>query len=162
MNEFHDGGHGFLAQELDFKLVPLLQDECIFGYKEVYKQEPAISGKDEEKFKACLGAKGYSQQQRINYNEIFSSVVKHTSIMAVLSLIARWKRNMTWPYSLCLMRHRITEKSMRWVWWQPWSWVNTLSKIQQFGPWTFRVTKWVGVISYKYVFCKSRCINPIL
>ena len=35
-------------------------------------------------------AKGYSQQKGIDYDEIFSPMVRHTSIRAVLALVASW------------------------------------------------------------------------
>ena len=35
-------------------------------------------------------AKGYSQQKGIDYDEIFSPVVRHTSIRTVLALVASW------------------------------------------------------------------------
>jgi hypothetical protein len=35
-----------------------------------------------------LVAKGYSQRDRIDYDEVFSPVVRHTSIRAVLALVA--------------------------------------------------------------------------
>ena len=43
-----------------------------------------------EKFKARLVANGYSQKLRVDYDEIFSLVVKHTSIRTMLSLIAHF------------------------------------------------------------------------
>jgi hypothetical protein len=43
-----------------------------------------------EKFKALLVAKGYSQQKGVDYEEIFSSVVRHTSIRAILALVAHY------------------------------------------------------------------------
>ena len=35
-------------------------------------------------------AKGYAQREGINYNEIFSPVVKHTSIHMLLAIVARF------------------------------------------------------------------------
>ena len=43
-----------------------------------------------EKFKARLVAKGYSQQKRVDYEEIFFPVVRHTSIRAILALVAHY------------------------------------------------------------------------
>ncbi|GKB23082.1 transposable element [Tanacetum coccineum] len=47
-----------------------------------------LPGSDIVRFKACLVAKGYSQKEGIDYNEIFSLVVRHTSIRVLLSLVA--------------------------------------------------------------------------
>jgi hypothetical protein len=56
----------------------------------VFKKKEAVSEKGGEKFKARLVAKGYSQQKRVDYEEIFSPVVRHTSIKAVLALVAHY------------------------------------------------------------------------
>ena len=36
-------------------------------------------------------AKGYAQWEDINYNEVFSSVVKHSSIQILLTLVAQYE-----------------------------------------------------------------------
>jgi hypothetical protein len=42
------------------------------------------------KFKALLVGKGYSQQKKVDYEEIFFPMVKHTSIRAILALVAHY------------------------------------------------------------------------
>ena len=39
-------------------------------------------------YKAMLVAKGFSQVEGIDYNDIFSSVVKHISIRILLAIVA--------------------------------------------------------------------------
>ena len=46
--------------------------------------------KDNEQYKARLIAKGYAQKESINYNEIFSPIVKHTSIRILLAKVAQF------------------------------------------------------------------------
>ena len=41
-----------------------------------------------EKYKACLVAKGYIQQEGINYKETFSLVVRFGSIRLILAIVA--------------------------------------------------------------------------
>ena len=60
----------------------------IIGYKWVYKRKPLVSKKEGKKFKARLVTKGYAQQKRVDYDEIFSPVIRRTSIKAVLALVA--------------------------------------------------------------------------
>ncbi|GKA72688.1 retrovirus-related pol polyprotein from transposon TNT 1-94 [Tanacetum coccineum] len=47
-----------------------------------------IEGVQKPRYKAKLVARGITQRARIDYNEIFSHVVRHTSIRVILSLTA--------------------------------------------------------------------------
>ena len=58
------------------------------GCKWVYKKKEAILEKQGEQFKARLVAKCYSQRKGVDYDEIFSPVVRHTSIKVVLAMVA--------------------------------------------------------------------------
>ena len=54
------------------------------------QKEASNIRKKGEKFKARLVVKGYSQEKGIDYDEIFSPVVRHISIRSVLALVTSW------------------------------------------------------------------------
>ena len=70
------------------ELVELPKGKRAIGCKWVYKKKLVVSENEGKKFKAHLVAKGYSQQKGVDYDEIFSPVVRHTSIRVVLALVA--------------------------------------------------------------------------
>ena len=43
---------------------------------------------EDVKFKAHLVAKGYTQKEGMNFNEVFSLVVKHSSIRVLFIMVA--------------------------------------------------------------------------
>ena len=55
--------------------------------KWIYRKKE-ISLSEGAKFKARLLAKGFTQKEEIDYNEIFSLIVKHTLIRILLSIVA--------------------------------------------------------------------------
>nr|GEW55463.1 retrotransposon protein, putative, Ty1-copia subclass [Tanacetum cinerariifolium] len=56
--------------------------------KWLYKIKEGIKGIQKPRYKARLVARGFTQRAWIDYNEVFSPVVRHTSIRVILSLTA--------------------------------------------------------------------------
>ena len=69
-------------------LVNKPKDQKVVGCKWINKRKPGIPGVEQARFKARVVAKGFSQREGIDYHEVFSPVVKHTSIRLVLALVA--------------------------------------------------------------------------
>ena len=78
-----------LRRNQTWQLVDLPRDAHAIGSKWVF---PAIHPHiliPHQRYKARLVAKGYSQKERVDYTEVFSPVVCHTSIRVLLSLVAK-------------------------------------------------------------------------
>ena len=74
-----------LLSNQTWSLVPRHPSMNIVGFKCVYKIKEKPNGSIEQ-YKAHLIAKGYNQQEGVNFTETFSPVVKPVTIRTVLSL----------------------------------------------------------------------------
>ncbi|WZZ70528.1 hypothetical protein YC2023_081898 [Brassica napus] len=62
----------------------------IIECKWIYKIKEGIPGVEDPRYKSRLVAKGYTQVEGMDYNEIFAPVVKHVSIRIMLSYVVNF------------------------------------------------------------------------
>jgi len=55
------------------------------------KKKPGSLDGDTVRYKARLAAKGYAHREDIDYNEVFSHVVKYSLIRILLALVAQYE-----------------------------------------------------------------------
>ena len=68
----------------------LSKGKKVIGCKWLYRKKEALSEGEHCKYKARLVIKGYAQRKGVDFDEIFSPVVKHCSIRVLLAMVAMW------------------------------------------------------------------------
>ena len=69
----------------------LLKGKMAIGNKWVYTKKQGSLNQTTPRYKARLVAKCFAQKESIDYNEVFSPVVKHNSIHIILALVAEYE-----------------------------------------------------------------------
>ena len=77
-----------LHKNQTWELVKLSRGQKIIGCKWVFKKKEGIPGVESVRYKVRLVAKGYSQTEGVDFNKVFSPVVKHISIRVLLAIVA--------------------------------------------------------------------------
>ncbi|KAH9723787.1 CCHC-type domain-containing protein [Citrus sinensis] len=77
-----------LIKNHTWDLIPKPAKKKVVGYKWIYKIKEGIPRVEPLRFKARLVAKGFTQKEVIDFNEVFSPVVRHSSLRILLTLVA--------------------------------------------------------------------------
>ena len=86
---------GSMKQEMEslekkgtWSIMKAPNNKRIVGWKLFFKKKKRLSRESGPIYKARVVAKGYSHVKGIDFHEVFSAVVKHSLIRALLALVA--------------------------------------------------------------------------
>lgn len=82
-----------LKKNKTWSLVPKPAGQKLIGCKWIFKKKEGLPG-DKIRYKARLVAKGFNQREGIDFNDIFSPVVKQTSIRIMMAKVSKYDLEM--------------------------------------------------------------------
>nr|GEV86095.1 retrovirus-related Pol polyprotein from transposon TNT 1-94 [Tanacetum cinerariifolium] len=71
-----------------WELVKLSKEKRVISCKWLFKVKDGIPGVESNRYKARYVVRGFDQREGIDFNEVFSLIVRHTSIRVLLSIVA--------------------------------------------------------------------------
>ena len=71
-------------------LVERKTNQKVVSCKWIFKGKQGATENEPIRFKARLVDRGYTQRKGIDYTEVFSPVVKHTSIRVLISIVSQF------------------------------------------------------------------------
>ena len=83
--EATDDEYSSLISNNTWELVPLPKSKMAVGCRRIFKVKRKADG-SRDRYKAHLVAQGFTQEQGIDYQEVFSPVVRYTAIKSLLAL----------------------------------------------------------------------------
>lgn len=78
-----------LYKNCTWELLSEPKNRRIIGCKWVFNVKKGLTATEPRRFKGRLVAKGYTQREGIDFKEVFSAVVRHSSIMVLLALTVK-------------------------------------------------------------------------
>jgi len=76
-----------LEKNQTWKLVKLPKHQRVVGCKLIFKKKEGIPGVEGSRYKERLVSKGFTHVEGIDYNEIFTPVVKYCSIRILMAIV---------------------------------------------------------------------------
>ena len=77
-----------LQKNHTWQLVKKPKNQKIVDYEWLFKRNERILGMEDARFKAHLVTKGYTQKEGVDFNEVFSPMVRRSSIRVLLAMVA--------------------------------------------------------------------------
>jgi len=79
-----------LEQNQTWTLVDCPKGQLIVGCRWLFKRKEGVEGVQSAMFKARLVARGFTQKEGVDFAEILTSMVKHSSIRVLLAMVVHF------------------------------------------------------------------------